>query len=127
MSTVINGLGSSAKMHRAGKKAAGRALDRDIKALRKDIKAARKAPAKCKVAARALFNVGYAAGISFAEMRGASRKTIVTKKAAGAGVKRALKALQSFDKACLSMAAHKKAAKKGMSGKAKKSGKKGKK
>jgi len=126
MSFVVSGLGSSVKMHLANKKAAGRALDRDIKVLRKAIKAARKSPAKCKAAARDLFNVGYAAGIGFAEMKGASRKSIVTKRASGAGVKRALSALKSFDKACLSMKAHKKAAKKGMGGKkaAKKSGKK---
>ena len=120
MSTVINGLGSSAKMHRAGKKAAARSLDRDIRVLRKAIKAARKSPAKCKLAARDLFNVGYAAGLSYGEQRGAARKSIVTKKASGKGVKRALSALKSFDKACLSMKAHKKAVKKSKGKKGKK-------
>lgn len=112
MSTVINGLGSSVKMHRADKAAAMRGIEREMKAFRKELKKARKSPSNCKVAARQLSEVFYQAGIAFASMRGAGRKTVVTKRASGAGVKRAVKARQSFDKACLSVKAHKKAVKK---------------
>lgn len=101
MSMVVGGLGSTPLRHRKNKKAAMASLSRDIKVLRRAVKAAKKSPAKCKLAARELFNVGYAVGLAYAETKGVYRKKIGTKRPSGVAVKRGMMALRSFEKACL--------------------------
>lgn len=90
-------LGSSPKKHLAQKKMYNAALDRDIKVFRK---ALRKGPRGCRAAGRALLDVGFAAGASFSEMKGVSRKSSGGKPS-GKAHARAMKALSAFDKVCL--------------------------
>jgi hypothetical protein len=110
MSFVVNGLGSSPKKHLAQKKMYAAALDRDIKMFRKELMKAKKSPKNCRVAGRALLNVGFAAGASFSEMKGVSRKASGGRPT-GAAVSRMKKALSAFDKVCIMK---KKPAKKGI-------------
>lgn len=94
MSTV---LGSSPKRHLQNKKAAAARQKIATRAFHKAIRKAKKSPRACRAAGRALADVAWAAGIGFAEMKGARRKKISVRKATGmahAGLSRALKTYQ---------------------------------
>jgi hypothetical protein len=83
------------------RKAFGASLERDIKLFRKELKKAKKNPGHCKVAGRALLNVGFAAGGAYAEMRGIYRKKVTERRVHGAAHARTMKALSAFDKVCM--------------------------
>ena len=101
-------LGSSPKKHRAQKRAFVASLGKHIRVFRKELKKARTSKRHCRAAGRALLNVGFASGAAFSEMRGASRKSSLSKRVSGAAHNRAMKALSAFDKVCMAKPAKKK-------------------